>query len=242
MAKYIKVQQNTSDWHMLRMARPTASSFDKILTPNTVKLSAQAEHYRWHLLAEYMVGHPILEEATKWMERGQELESEAIAAAEFALELDTEPGGFVTTDDERVGCSPDRLIGKDSLLEIKCPKDSNHVGYMLTRAVEYKYKVQLQGQLWVCERETVKIVSYHPEMRTVILTVNRDEEFIAKLSSAMNNFCDILQAKRLQLEQQYGPFKKPKPPAPEEDKDYLGVTDKDAEMLCAAFEARKAAQ
>jgi hypothetical protein len=46
-------------------------------------------------------------------------------------------------EDGRVGCSPDGFIGDDGILEIKCPKPENHIGYLLdVEGIGYRCQVQ----------------------------------------------------------------------------------------------------
>ena len=52
------VKQGTRDWYMLRLGKPTASCFDRIITPKTGKASAQQDWYLFDLLAERVMGCP----------------------------------------------------------------------------------------------------------------------------------------------------------------------------------------
>lgn len=194
--KFHAVVQNEAEWLFLRCGKPTASAFDQIITPKNAELSKSSGGYLNAILAELIVGHPIQYEETQWMTQGHEREDEAIAAYEFLTDRETAPGGFVTTDDELIGASPDRLIGNDRLLEIKNPKKAGeHVGFMLDGGLDDKHRPQLQGQLWVCEREYVDVVSYYPELPPAVITVKRDEEYIAKLSNAVRGFTLTLHAR-----------------------------------------------
>jgi len=198
-------EKNSPEWLILRTGKPTASEFSRILTPEG-KPSKQAEAYMHSILAELMVGHPITGPETEWMQRGRELEDSAVAAWEFAGGIETEPGNFWTTDDETVGATPDRLIGADGILEIKIPKESTQIKYLLTGSTESEYRCQLQGQLWVCDRNYVDIVSHHPEMPEAIVKVQRDERFISLLKAAVGAFVETLQQARFALEQKFGKF------------------------------------
>ena len=140
------VKQNSDRWHNLRLGIPTASEFHRIITPKTMKLSSQAEDYRDWLLAEWIYGAPLESPETSFMQRGSELEPEAVRSYEFERDCEVSEAGFFTTDDGMVGASPDRLVGSCGLLEIKCPAPQTHVGYMMSRAVDEKYMTQLQGQ------------------------------------------------------------------------------------------------
>ena len=182
------VLQGTSEWLQIRSGIPTASCFDQIITPKTGKLSSSATGYMHKLLAEKIMGHPVAEFVSSWMDRGNALEAEAIAYFEGIFETTTVRVGFLTNDAGTIGASPDRLVGDDGLLEIKVPKDETHVGYLITHAIDEKYKAQCQGQLWVSGRKWLKIMSYHPEMPPALVHVERDEEYIEKLSEAVTAF------------------------------------------------------
>lgn len=237
--KFFPVVQNEAEWLFLRCGKPTASAFDQIITPKNGELSKSSGGYLNSILAELIVGHPIQYEETQWMTQGHEREDEAIKAYEFLTDNETSPGGFVTTDDEMIGASPDRLIGDKRLLEIKNPKKAGeHVGFMLDGGLDDKHRPQLQGQLWVCERDYVDVVSYYPELPPAVITVKRDDDYIAKLSVAVWQFAGILHA-RIEKLIERGLIKKnwrelmvpPKPDEADHSQDFL--TDADAEMIIA---------
>lgn len=193
MIVYEDLKQGSLEWAKVRMGRPTGSNFDKILTPGG-KPSKQAPAYLRHLIAELVIGLPLDAPKTSWMERGSELEGEAVCFYEFERDCAVKEVGFISTDDGRYGVSPDRLIGDDGLLEIKCPSPAVHVGYMIYSEVDGDYRTQLQGQLLVTERSWVDICSYHPQLPPVIVRVHRDEEYIERLGWALNEFCNDLDA------------------------------------------------
>jgi hypothetical protein len=55
------------------------------------------------------------------MERGLIVEADAADWCEFDQDVTTQRVGFITDDYHTTGCSPDRLVGEDGLLEIKAP-------------------------------------------------------------------------------------------------------------------------
>jgi hypothetical protein len=179
--------QGSTEWLAVRAGIPTASCFDKIVTPKGAP-SKQAEKYMHKLLAEKMMGHPVVEFTGPWLERGKELEADARMYYESIREMTTERVGFVTNDAGTIGCSPDSLVGEDGLLELKVPAEHTHVAYMLTRSVDAEYYPQVQGQLWVTDRKWLDIMSFHPEMPPAIIHVERDEQYISILSAAVSKF------------------------------------------------------
>lgn len=225
------VEQGTLEWLKLRAGIPTASEFDRILTPSG-KPGKQADSYMNGLIAEWIMGHPVTGPETEWMSHGKDYELQAVKAYEVLADTDTRKVGFVTTDDGMIGCSPDRLVGASKLCEIKCPKHNTHVGYMLTGAIEQDYWPQLQGQLWISERDSVDIVSYHPEMPTVIIRVDRDEAYIASLQIAVLTFVGVMIERRESLSKRFGPFRRATTPTREPDVvDWLGITDEDVDRI-----------
>ena len=193
------VQQGTEAWLRARAGIPTASQFDKIITPKTRKLSSQADKYAMQLLAERILGRPL--EDTKsfyWAERGKQLEDEARLWYEGTRNVDTQPIGFVTNDAGTIGASPDRLVGDDGLLEIKCPAPHTHMGYLLGDPVSQDYHLQVTGQLWISERSWCDVCSYHPELPTAVIRVERNEKDIAMLAELIGEFA--LQVERLRAQ------------------------------------------
>lgn len=192
------VQQGTSEWLSLRMGIPTASCFAQIITP-TGKESAQADTYMNKLLAEILTGKPAEFEQTDWMQRGNDLEDAAAQFYAFQDDIELQKVGFVTDINRMIGCSPDRLIRDDGLLEIKCPAPWTHVDYLLNKSIDQKYYPQIQGQLFITGRKWCDIISYHPEMAPVIIRVNRNEEYIDKLSNLLADFHVSMHKKKLSL-------------------------------------------
>jgi hypothetical protein len=187
----VDVEQGTSAWAAARLGIPTASQFDKIITPKTAKFSTQAEGYAHQLIAEQVLGMPLDNATSGLMLRGSILEKTAVDFYELQKDCDTEAVGFILRDDRRVGCSPDRLVGEKGLLEIKAPAPHTHIGYLLDDQ-GIGYKAQVQGQLWICEREWVDTLSYHPDMPPALVRQHRDDAFIRQLSMCVDQFLEMM--------------------------------------------------
>lgn len=193
--KIVPCTQGSEKWLQAHVGRPSASRFDKVLTP-LGKLSAQSGKYLHALVAERLLGKPIgADEMTDWMQRGLVMEQYAIPWYELQADLTTEAVGFVTTDDGRVGCSPDRLVAASGLLECKCPAAGTHVGYLLNDgSLSAQYRVQIMGQLWVTGSAWCDALSYCEGFPPVCERNERDEPFIRTLADAVGEFCDRLDA------------------------------------------------
>ncbi|HBH26542.1 MAG TPA: exonuclease [Rhodospirillaceae bacterium] len=189
--KHHRVPQNSPEWHALRCGIPTASCFGKILTSRG-EPSSQAEDYRALLLGERMTGQPSASFVSLAMEDG--VKREAPAASYYAL-LSDEPvelAGVFTDDAVRYGASPDRLVGERGVLEIKCPQESTHIKNLARDCIPAIYFPQVQGQMFLAEREWCDWMSDHPDHEPAIIRVERDDAWIAKLERALDEFCDRL--------------------------------------------------
>ncbi len=194
----VDCEQGSETWKSLRLGRPTASNFDKIITNETAKFSKSSTKYAYALIAESLLGVEADGASSGFMARGKDVEKEARLFYEMAKSVDVKQVGFVMRDDRRVGCSPDGLIGDDGLLEMKCPSAAVHVGY-LAGDMGIGYQAQVQGQLWLTGRKWVDTVSYHGLMPSTILRVARDDGYILKLEEAVNQFLSFVDETKLKL-------------------------------------------
>lgn len=183
------IEQGTPEWIALRLGIPTASRFDSIITPARGDLSKSADGYLRELLAEWLSGQAAETYQSGWMARGNEMEPEARDYYAFERGLTVERVGFVYADDSRMfGCSPDGIIADDGLLEIKNPKPSTHIGYLLSGTLPMDYRPQVHGSLLVTGRAWCDFLSYCPGLPPLLLRVARDEEYIAKMRTALSEF------------------------------------------------------
>ncbi len=235
---YHPVWQNTPEWIGLRLGIPCSSDFHKIITPQTMKQSKQAKPLMYRLLAEWMTNEPVENYESEYMVRGHELEDLAISAYEILTDCETQPGGFITSDDGLMGCSPDRLIGDKGDLEIKCPLVQTQIQYALEGKIDEDYRAQLQGRLMIHGRDYVDIFSYHPRLSIPALRVVRDDKFIGELSVMLKCFNDLMLEKRAELEKRFGPFLRPEP-EPDHSADF--ISEQDVDDIIAAQKERETA-
>lgn len=186
------VEQGSLEWHELRLGMPTASNFHRIITPARLERSKQARAYAFQLVAEKLLLESSQSLAdTEWMERGRELEPQAIQQYEFTKEVETKRVGFCTTDDGRYGASPDRLIvGRPGGVEVKCPSPHVHLSYLVD-GPGADYRIQKQGQILVCEFDFADFYSFHPALPPADIREHRDEAVIAALKDGLEWFLDM---------------------------------------------------
>jgi hypothetical protein len=184
------MEQGSPEWFAARRGVPTASQFHRILTPKTLKMSSQADGYMNELLAEWLIGETCDGSASSgWMERGNDLEPLAARWYAFEHDVDVQTVGFATTDDGLIGGSPDRLVGEDGGLEIKCPAAKVHVAHLRgLDAFAKAHWLQIQGGMWVCERAWWDILSYNPVLPSAELRVPADPKTIDALRESVTRF------------------------------------------------------
>lgn len=192
--KIIDCDQNSPEWFAARVGKATASEFSRIITP-LGKESKAVDGYINEILAEMIVGHHIDGFQSDYMARGKELEDDAALLYATLTDDPVVKVGFCVSDCGRMGCSPDRLVGDHGLLETKVLKPGNHVAQLLKPELDDDHKPQLQGQLLVTGRQWVDVMSYHPEMKPVIIRVERDNAYLFDMTRYIEKFDKALKEK-----------------------------------------------
>jgi hypothetical protein len=181
------VAQYSDEYDRLRLGIPTSSHFHKIITPQG-KPSKQWREYACMLIAERILQRKIDLYKSLPMERGLIVEAEAADWYEFDQDVTVQRGGFITDDNRTIGCSPDRLVGDEGLLEIKAPLPQTQVEYWLSGEVNERFRPQLQGQLYVSQRSWVDIVCWHDVLPKVVLRIEPEDGFIKALDRELQIF------------------------------------------------------
>lgn len=199
--KIICASQNDETWEIARLGLPTASNFDRIITPTGKACKGEkVDDYANELIAEMMLRKKVSAfTGNRHTERGKELEPDAVALYEMANGVETKVVGFCTNDAGTVGASPDRLVGEEGLIEVKTCQPDVVVKYLLSGKIDNEHKPQVQGQLWVTGRKWNDLVPYHPDMPQVAVRTERDEEFLALLETAMAGFLKLLAEKKAKM-------------------------------------------
>lgn len=193
--------QGSDEWVAARIGLPTASRFSEILAKGEGKTRAK---YLRELAAEKARGWGEPDTfTTVHMERGKEMEGEARALYAFTYAAPTLVG-FIRNGQK--GCSPDSLVGDAGGLEIKTALGHIQVERMQRNAIPSEHVAQVQGNLWVAEREWWDFMSYSPGLRPVVIRVYRDEAYIAQLAKAVDAFNEELEA-LVAAVRTYGDFK-----------------------------------
>lgn len=152
-------------WWEARVGRPTASNFDRIMTPKNRQASKSQDKYIAELLGDMtslnppyftQTGRPI----NNSMEYGRNTEDEAVRYYEMNQGVTVTRVGMAITDDDRFSCSPDGLVDPEGVLEVKCPERHTHMLYLMKDVLPLEYMCQCHGALVVTGRKWLDFISY----------------------------------------------------------------------------------
>jgi hypothetical protein len=187
MMEILDCDQGGDAWLRYRMGIPTASAFKAIMANGRGGAESKTrKSYMYRLAAEIITGEPLENFSNKSMERGHALEDEAREYFAFIADAEPQRIGFIRNG--RKGCSPDSLIDDDAILEIKTQRGDLLIETILKGEFPPEHKAQVQGQLWIAEREICNLLVYWPGMPPFVRAVVRDEAYIKELSTAVDQF------------------------------------------------------
>ena len=167
----------------------TASEADALLTPEfAIRKGEGVQTYLYEKLAEKRFGFKQDAPSTWAMDQGNVVEKIALPWYEFAHDVTIDRVGFCVSDDGRIGCSPDGLIGEDGGVECKAPQPPKHLEYLLKGEVPKAYRVQVQFSLYVTGRKWWKFLSYHPYLPPLLVHVEPDPVAQEAINTALVSF------------------------------------------------------
>jgi putative phage-type endonuclease len=185
--------QGTPEWLAERAGKVTASMVSAVLMkPET----AGFRDYQAQLVAEILTGKPQGSDFTNAaMQFGSETEPLARSAYEAETGFSVDEVGFCQHPSiKRAGASPDGLVGNSGLVEIKVPKVSTHLAYLIADVVPAAYKNQMMFQMACTGRDWCDFVSFRPDLpehlQLFIIRFKRDPARILELETAVINFLD----------------------------------------------------
>lgn len=188
------IEQGSDEWREIRFGWITASRFKDVMAEG--KGLTRAAYMR-QLAAETLTGERIETFTNQAMEWGTETEPQARAMYELDSGVEVEQVAFIQHSELKAGCSPDGLVGESGLVEFKCPLTTTQIETYLKGDMPTCHKSQVQGQMWVSEREWTDFVSFDPRINGkssyFCKRVYRDEEYIKKLAECVKLFqADLL--------------------------------------------------
>jgi hypothetical protein len=196
-----EVPQGSPEWWSLRRGLPTTSGFDRILTPKTLKPSAQQKGYAAELagdvanLSPNWFSEKMSKPPNRAVEDGIKREAESRKWLEFEHDCSIQLVGCVLHENGLWECSPDGLLISDSgvltgTLELKNPQLNTHAEYLMAGELPSEYRCQVAGHLIVTGLPSCLFLSYCPGLEPLLIEV-REDEFAEKLRDELGRFTEM---------------------------------------------------
>ena len=193
------IEQNTPEWHQARCGSLGASAVHEALAKTKSGWGAGRANAKARIVLERLTGTPQESFTNAAMQWGHDQEDNAANAYAFLTDNQVQVCGiFKHPSIEGTHASPDRLVGEEGLVEIKCPNSATHLDTLLSKKVPAKYITQMQWQMAVTGRKWCDFVSYDPRFpeqhQVFVQRVERDDERIAELEKDVAEFLAEVEA------------------------------------------------
>jgi hypothetical protein len=187
------VEQGTDEWFECRLGLATASVFSTVMAQGKDGgLSLTRTKLLHKLAGEQVTGALSADDyRSAAMDRGNAMEPLALESYARRKNVEVRRVGFVRNFSglKVCGASPDGLIGFDGGVEVKTAAPHVLIPMLQRPALPAEHRAQVQGNLWVCERDWWDVTVYcHAAMPAVDVRVYRDEAYIKELSDQVERF------------------------------------------------------
>jgi hypothetical protein len=188
------VEQGSDEWFEARRGLPTASEFGTVMANGKDGGASVTRTKLLHRLAGEIVTGECAPAGYRnaAMEKGNAMEAEARESYARRRKQEVRRIGFVRNFDslKLCGASPDGFVGFDGGLEVKIATEAHVLIPMLGKpALPAEHRAQVQGNMWVCERDWWDVTIYHHRlMPAVDVRVHRDDAYIRELSDQVERF------------------------------------------------------
>lgn len=181
--RLVKLNQGSPEWLKWRRNKITASDAPIIMGQSPWKSVVQ-------LYEDKILGQE--DQVNVYMQRGKDLEPIALEAFEKETGIIMFPMVFEHDERNWMGVSYDGVtLGRDAILEIKCPGKKDHHYVEVNKMVPVKYRAQIQHQIYISGLDFSFYYSFDGE-KGIILEVKRDQEFIEKMIEKETEFWNCL--------------------------------------------------
>ncbi len=210
MDALVELIQGSEDWKLARVGSLGASRLHEAIATVKSGYKSSRANLKAELVLERLTGRPAEKFITQAMQYGTMTEPEARSAYAFYADASVIEVGIVkhpTIDHSHA--SPDGLVGKDGLLEIKCPQPAAHLETIMGQTVPANHLTQVTWQMICTGRTWCDYVSYNssfPEhMKLWIKRIMRPEDMVIdRLEKEVVLFLSEVDAAIADLRKQYG--------------------------------------
>ncbi len=181
--------QGSPEWFDIKRIKVGASRIADMMAKGRGNAeSAGRRNLKAKLICERLTGVTEETYTNAAMQWGVDNEGPAREVYEYKRDEEVDQVGFVDHPFiEYAGMSPDGLVGKEGMLEIKCPNTATHIDYLLAKKMPSEYVKQVQFQMACSGRLWCDFMSYDPrlgpDLQTFIIRVERDDELIKEIEA-----------------------------------------------------------
>lgn len=215
-------EQGSDEWLEERLGLPTASRIKDVVARTRYGKPYTGYYTLLYQLAVERVTGQIRRFSSKYTDWGINHEDDAADFYEALTNQEVQTCGFIRCEDMDSGASPDRLVGDEGLLQIKCPNTATHFQYMTAKDKDGNpvcppdYYDQMQWELKVTGRKWNDFMSFDPEAgegnEAFIIRVHRDDEYIKVMEERVSAFLVeveklVQQIKDYEIGDSYGEIK-----------------------------------
>jgi putative phage-type endonuclease len=194
------IEQRTDEWFAQRLGKVTASRVADVIAKTKTGPSASRDNYATQLVLERLTnakGEFFTNAAMQW---GTDTEPMARQAYELKRNVFVDEVGFIDHPTiDMSGASPDGLVDKTGLVEIKCPESKTHMEYLLSGKPPAKYIPQMMWQMACTGREWCDFVSFDPRfpinLQIFVIKVEYDPTYVRMLELEITQFLDEVSKK-----------------------------------------------
>jgi exodeoxyribonuclease (lambda-induced) len=126
--------------------------------------SEACKKYLMDIVAERMTGNATSHHVTPAMECKLHEVSAVEAYEAHTGRICAAAGFFEHPRIEFFGATPDRLVGDDGLLEVKCPTSQTFLRWIMAGEIPSEHRHQLLSELACSRRQWVDLVAFDPRM------------------------------------------------------------------------------
>lgn len=198
MQVFEDIDQGSPEWFACRAGIPTASKFATVMAKGEGKTRSE---YMRKLAGEILTGKPASQFSNAHTERGNMMEDEARETYAFINDVEIKRVGFIRNGAK--GASPDSLVGLNGGLEIKTAEPHIQIDRLKRGRLPPEHVAQVQGNIWISEREWWDFCSYWPDLPVLQVRVYRDDAYIKTMGAEIDRFNDEL-AELVEWVRRYG--------------------------------------
>lgn len=185
--------QRSETWYKERYGKFTASEIHKLL--GVRGLGETGKSYAIEKAIEQLYGQVEDSYSGKDIQRGVDLEPYAFNKFQEMHPETTE--SFMFPYGQHAGASPDGVVGKDAVLEIKCPRATKFFKIVADENIDKEYYAQMQMQMLCSNSDKAYFFNYciidGQEFHHTI-EVKRDEEMITLIKERLEEAIAIKEA------------------------------------------------